>query len=523
MIAVCALTALATPGLVTNDGAQYLSTAEQILSGGGIRTSTVYYEVQAQFGMPANQTMWPPGVPFMLALVVLLTGLSDVVAFSLMNALAHAGSVFILYRLMVHFLNQNQRVAAFVALLYLLYVWALNTVVGANAEPLFTFFLMAGAGALYRASRNPANRIGWWLLASTCVGLACAMRYIGVAFVGALGLIALWQLIRSRWALAAWGRAVALGAPAGVIFGALIARNLLLTGRMTGGPTNERGLTLAEYLLNTQWALTEVLGGGNGTFFWLAVLAFLLSGCLFVFLKLRGLQPQELAEDEARSSVAVFGVLGTVLTVLLVYGLAATKSGLAVEGRYFITCVPLFIVGAAALWQTTATGAEVTRFKSAAFAAFAGSSLILTLVNLSEFSELVNNEAAPARLEQKLGAGYRGQSLKAMLQQAGSVDSPIMSNQSQALHMVLRKPTIGVPENRLTPTVWSPQLLVELAHRFGVEYLVVFKDMPLGWPDGSDDYIWQIVGNEPPAVAELYADETVSLYRIAPAGVTTTR
>lgn len=519
LLLVVGLCAIASPDFIGNDGAQYVSTAEQILNGGGIRTTTVYYEVQAQFGMPANQTMWPPGVPGLLALLVTITGLSEIVAFSLMNTLAHASSVFILYRLLGHFFSGNKPVAAFVACLYLLYVWALNTIVGGNAEPLFTFFLMAGAGALFRAAQNPANKVGWWLLASSCVGMACAMRYIGVAFIGALGFIGLAELIRSNWAGAAWARVVALGAPATLIFSALIVRNLSLTGRMTGGPTNERGLTLAEYLLQTQWSITEVLGGGNGLAFRLGVLAFVITAAVFVFLKLRKLDAARLMASPARFNIAVFGVLGTILTVGLVYGLAATKSGLAVEGRYFITCVPLLIVGAAALWQqepsnrAAQSAGKGTRW---AFQAFAAASLLLTLVNASSFLNFVENGAAPRKIEQMLSVELHDQSITAMLKDAGSVDAPIMSNQSQALHMVLRKPTIGVPENRLTPTEWTPKLLVDLARQFGVEYLVVFKTMPMGWPDGSDDYVWQMVGNEPDSVSQLHTDDAIALYRINP-------
>jgi len=302
LVFIAVVCLLASPGLISNDGGQYISTAEQILNGGGIRTTTVYYEVQSQFGMPAHQTMWPPGVPGLLALVVMLTGLSYVFAFTLMNALAHIASVIILYRTLNYFLSGNKPVAAFAAILYLLYVWALNTIVGGNTEPLFTFFLVAGSGALFRAARHPDNKLGWWLLASVCVGMSCTVRYQGVTFIGALAVIGLAELIRCQWAGAAWARVVALGAPATLIFGALIARNLALTGRMTGGPTNERGLTLEEYILQTQWSITEILGGGQGMLFWLAVLAFVVTAAFYLFFKVRLINLTQVMASEARFS-----------------------------------------------------------------------------------------------------------------------------------------------------------------------------------------------------------------------------
>ena len=523
LLAVIGLCSLASPGLITNDGAQYISTAEQILSRGSINTTTVYYEAQAQFGMPAKQTVWPPGVPALLALFVFLTGLSDVSAFSLINAFAHAGTVFILFRLLSYFFSGNKAVAAFVATLYLLYVWALNTVVGGSAEPLFTFLLMAAAGALYRASRSPTNLVGWWLLASSFVGLACAMRYIGVAFIGALGIIALGELRRSNWAQAARVRAMALIGPASLIFGVLIVRNLVLTGRMTGGPTNERGLTAAEYLLHTQWSLTEVLGGGQGWLFRIGVLAFLVTAIGFVFVKMRTFSMSEVLASKERLSIAAYGFLGTLITLALVYGLAATKSGLAVEGRYFIPCVPLLIASVAALWQKAPSIGTTHKLNPYFSFGFAAGALFLTVVNLTEFASLLRDGAAPRQLERNLEVVFDGDSLRSTLENAATIGSPVMSNQSQALHMVLRKPTLGVPESRLTPTLWTPALLVEFAQKFGVEYLVVFKDMPLGSPGGSDDYIWQLVGNEPAGVSVLHSDATIALYRIPQVRVTASR
>jgi hypothetical protein len=38
--------------------------------------------------------------------------------------------------------------------------------------------------------------------------------------------------------------------------------------------------------------------------------------------------------------------------------------------------------------------------------------------------------------------------------------------------------------------------------------------MPLGPSDGKDDFLLGVVGNEPPQLRNIYADRSVSLYRI---------
>lgn len=64
-----------------------------------------------------------------------------------------------------------------------------------------------------------------------------------------------------------------------------------------------------------------------------------------------------------------------------------------------------------------------------------------------------------------------------------------MSNQSQALHVVLRRPTLGIAERRLTSRVWSAEDVRQQAVNFGVEYVVVFPTLPQGNPAADEDYI----------------------------------
>ena len=511
------LATAASSAYVSNDGGQYLSTIAELLAGHGLRTSTVYYEVQAQFGMPAVQTVWPPGLPLLAAGVSQITGLGDVRAVAILNAAAHGATAVLLYRLCKRLLKGDSVTALLIGVCYLGYAVALMYTLAVLAEPLFTLCLVAAAACLMRAydEAEDGARLRWLLATSICVGLSCLFRYLGLAFILMLGLIALWDLVRSRVSRLALLSALALVAPASLMLGAQLVRNLLLTGRLTGGPSAARGLEFHEILVQSKWAVIGLLGGGQFWYGKLALLVFLASFGGWLGTKLVRTHWQGLAVPEGPLRLAAFTLGGSVLSVAIVLWLALNKTGIAIEGRYFAPSVPMLIIGLAALWPSLGT-AGARSAGQLGYRAAAASAVLLTLVNLLPFATWLQNGGTPARLAEILSEPVEGKPALSLLQSAATLESPVMSNQSQALHVVLRRPTLGVPERRLTPTEWTPEAIVEVARKFGVTYLAVFRTMPLGSADGRDDYVWRAGQATTAGLDVVHQSEELAIFRIAP-------
>ena len=101
---------------------------------------------------------------------------------------------------------------------------------------------------------------GWWRHPFVSVPVVwCAIW--DCPFIAALGLIALVAWRRERWSRFALVDGLLIVGPATVIFAGLLARNVMLTGRLTGGPSSSRPLSLSEILEQTKWAIVELLGG----------------------------------------------------------------------------------------------------------------------------------------------------------------------------------------------------------------------------------------------------------------------
>lgn len=509
------LASLASDAYVSNDGAQYLSTIQELLAGNGLKTTAVYYEVQAQFGMPAQQTVWPPGLPLVAAAVAALTGLDDVHAVAILSAAAHVATAVLLYVLCKRLLKGDTLAALVIGFCYLAYAFALTFTVAVLSEPLFTLCLVASATCLHRAYTVPENeRVAWLLVASLLVGLSCLFRYLGLAFLLMLGVLALWDLVRSRLSRSALVAAVALVGPASLVLGALFTRNLMLTGRLTGGPTAARGLELSEILVQSKWALIGLVGGAPSWYAKLAVVAFVASFGVWLGAKILRTSWRTVTWTEGAQRLAAFTLGGTLLTVAIVLWLALRKTGISIDGRYFQPCVPMAVIGFAALWPSL--GPVGPRLASFGFQAAAASAVILTLVNLVPFVNWLDTGGTPAQLTQILKQETAGRPALDLLASGASVTSPVMSNQSQGLYVVLRRPTLGVPERRLTPTQWTPEQVVDFARRFGVAYLAVFRKLPVGSADGSDDYVWQAGRLSTPGLEPIHMSDDLAIFRVTP-------
>ena len=499
---------------LSNDGAQYLSTVDQILAGHGVRTTTIYYDVQASNGIPALQTIWPPGLPALVALVAKTARLSSASAYGLVNAAAHGATVLLVYWILRRWLAITLAAAMACGLLFYSVNWQLA--LGGLSEPLFTFCAIIASASLVKAfeTNRPSH---WWLaVAGLATGATFLVRYVGIAFAGSLALVALFEWRRRTDKKAALVDVAMLLGPAALLISGLFLRNLMGIGRLTGAVSAARGPTVPELMFQTKWALVSLLGGGETLPARATGVMLLAAGSAWITCVIldarRGAKAHTFTAG--RQAVAVYALSGAAGLIVLVYTMALRKTGVSIEGRYFAPCIPMLLIGAAASWP--ASTKSMSRWRRPLAVAVAVFTVALLALNALAVPAWLQGNTGPRQIARALGAEHQSQTLRQLLTEAASDNTPVLSNQSQALHIVLRRPTLGVPERRLTPTVWSPDEILRVARRFGSRHLVIFRAMPLGGRDGSEDYVWRIAGREPPGLIKVHQDESVILYQISP-------
>lgn len=524
-----AIWTLTGPERFSNDTAQYMSVADNLLDSGRLATTIVMYEVQHKQGMPAAQTVWPPGYPAFIALAAKALGVDPAVAIEILNALCHALGVLMLFATLRR-VGASGWVAALVAATWAVYFVPINLAVAGTSEAIYVLFVVSMAYALARGLGPPLNS-GWLVAAGVALALAYSIRYQALAYGPALGLAV---LVAARRQGRSWVNAFVQGticvAPFAVTFLAVSGRNIQLAGTISGlwmpdraaGPAGEalRGLAQAAGYLawplagGVKQALSESLGLA------LLVVAALVLILFGVATAVRSALSRRAARDEAREArlgVAILTVGGVVVTLGLLLHLILHTSAAAIEARYFGVLIPAVMIAVGCvLAQADASGDGSRPAPRWPHAAFICGLALFGLVTLSQWS---NRLALPSQAEEIRrileGTNVGNETLAARVRREASIASPVLSNQSQLAYHVIRKPMLGVPIRRLSiAPEWKPEDIRELARRFGTRYVLVFRAATAGGEGPTNDFLVMMDKAKPAWLTPVYEDDKVALLRI---------
>src|SRR5215472_4779089 len=199
---LCAALMLARvyPGMgphLSNDGFQYLSVAQNTLTGHFGCTSLVHYDLERSFGvMPAPMVHFPLGYPLAIALVGRIgVPLQD--AALLVSAISMLACVpllaWIAGQLGLSRLPRNVVMAGFVVNARVIDFGA-----AAMSEALFTLVVLLGVALLVAARLRADSSRGWhWAAAGLALGAGYWVRYAGLFFVLGLAVLVIRHLVGS--------------------------------------------------------------------------------------------------------------------------------------------------------------------------------------------------------------------------------------------------------------------------------------------------------------------------------------
>ncbi|MFM1814464.1 MAG: hypothetical protein RLZ98_1159 [Pseudomonadota bacterium] len=497
----------------TNDAAQYLSGVYHLLAGDGLRTSAIYFEVQANQGVPAIQTVWPPGLPLVVAAVVWLTGLDAITATVFTNALAHAATACLIAWIMLK-LSLNRVWSIAVGICYAAYVPAWRLVLSGLAEPIYLLLIAASLAALMKAFDEGKDAVPAWLaIAASCIGMGAWFRYQAIFHIVPLGLLILYAFLRRDSAIRAVLRTSLVCLPGALIFLVLIARNWLVAGSLSGAGSSSTSNSLSDLVSQGLWVVLNLLGVVDGLTKLAAVAVLVLVALWSIFYAKERGSNFRLAFD-MRGATAFYAISGGLFTAAVIVGLALRSNFYLLEARYFLSSGILFLIGLYALSASFGRTAAVPRF-SRILGIAAGTSVVLLLA--AQVFHFVSRAGAPgesALIRQHLATPYRDGTVASFLKASASSRSPVLSNQSQLLHIAIGRATFGIPERRLTARTWGSEDIYAVARRLGVSHAVIFKTMPLGAKDGTTDYVWRLARSRQGWLSPLLETDQIVLYRI---------
>lgn len=168
--------------LITDDGVQYLSTAENWLQGNGLSTNALIYEPHFQGRFPAPQTVWVPGFPFLIALAGSI-GFELVTAALLLNLTLNGASALFFY-LILKRCGIEPTFAIVSASLFYFTAFPWYFAVAIMSEPLFTCLVLA---AVYFLPCTSNPKMHNWIMSGVLLGACIATRYSGVFVAASVG------------------------------------------------------------------------------------------------------------------------------------------------------------------------------------------------------------------------------------------------------------------------------------------------------------------------------------------------
>jgi hypothetical protein len=466
--------------LFSNDSFQYLSAAHHLRSDYRYATSLVHYDTERMHGViPAPLTWFPPGYPMAIA-ALSITGLDlekSALAISVACfALVAAG----LWRLM-QMLETGLWAARAAVVCWLLSSQALLYSVSALSESMFVALGLASLLLVLRTGYTGpgARSAAMWLGAVALAGVSYWVRYAGIIWAGAFGILLSAHLVaRGSKRRPALGVAALAALLVALVIAPLMVRNHRLVGDWRGSNNSEArspaSLVVAETVRS---ACDLVLGAGTRQDLLapVALLGFGAGGlCLLGFRRRTGS-----SADRPKEAVRMRANVLIVLAAAAMYaaGIVAVcfNSMLVCAPRYLLPVLPHAI--ALAVWGAswtirrvppgTAPRTVALALAMCALAGYAGANIISCRLPVRD--RFLETERALAEPDAS------GQSLRLLVERELAPGEVIAATNGQATGYVLGHPALCLAEQPYTTLAWTEAELRKEMARFGASLLLVFR------------------------------------------------
>lgn len=532
VVAAILLAILRDTSFLDTDAAQYLSTASNLLGSNGLSTDVIYYDEQyASATVPAPQTVFPPGLPILLA-AVLAVGVSPAIAAFLVGCLALALTG-ILVAVVLCRLGVARPLALVGSLLWLGLALALANVLSGRAEVPFALLTLLAAWVAVESGARPR----WLLIAGALAGAAFLVRLQGLFYIAALAV----------WCCLPWSQPVARGPRRVMLSGSLLVglpllvgaglawRNVVLTGGLAGGPvdTVRTGLEVVDIARAGYWMASEFTGlsiggiAGAEPAEWL-VIAGVATVVASVIARWRraanigGSDDASPAGGRRKAWISLSLAYIAVTFAALIY-LAGSRAGAYLQGRFLVPLAPFAII----LWMLVVNrwyhegAGRMRRLLAAGLIALHAGLLAGQLEVLRDSLNDFREHSRLPVMERGLAETHEGLPLREYLLQRVSRNAPLFAEPGQQLWLLLERPVLGATPSGFSARVWDARAIEEVRLCHGARLLVFFPQLfDAGQPQNANKavFIRLANGDIPEFLRPIHMGPQLQLFGIEPTG-----
>jgi hypothetical protein len=486
---------------ITNDGFQYLSTAQNLTEGNGLSTSIIHFDEQRYSGkIPAPQTVFPFGFPTLIALLVLIG-----VPLNTAGLIVSMASSVILIPVFIWccvLLDIRIWVVRLLTLFLVINAAFLSYSSSVISEPLFELVALTSLALFLRAEAEwgRSDRTLYQFLGGILLGLGCWIRYAGFFFVAAPLLhYGLRFLHRRDWK--SFKALIATGASVPFVL-IVFSRNYLFSGDIRGGNTKTITRPIAEIVQGFRSSIFSVLLGFKSKtalmtspFFRIILVGFLLSVLLIVyyyFIKNYKRIYNNIILDSSTRVVCSF-----CLCYLAGFLYAARTSVISFDDpRILYPIYPMFLLLLGGVIANLPEKTSVAPARRFGHILLISSVVCYGVIHLESMFTL-RPRTGPRILRATAGTVGDSDSLKGWLESHTTPHEPILAGDGQACGFITGRETISLVGTEYSVATWTEDRIRATSKQYGARFLVLF-------PNGDST---RTVAAESPFIHDLLNDE----------------
>lgn len=503
---------------IGSDTAQYLSVAKNLFSGEGFSTSIIYYNENKLSGrVPAPQTVFPNGYPFLINLVMQL-GFSPSYSAFLICMLCFNLIGIELY-IIAKKLNYSKIIVIVIILFWFFLVYNWLAVLSCISEMCFIFFTTTSAYFILKSETTKKKY--YVLLSSIAAALSFTMRYAGIFFILSIILYFTWELIKYKKRDSIIDLLLISFIPI-ITVGLTVIRNYSITGGFRGSSRYLPEGTIKKLFYKIYSSFCTLSGFSKKALYAYDIPSILMAitgGILLVFLVRyimisHKLEYYQQRDDSIRLNNLSAFYLTLSLLFLAYFDLAAIEP---FHHRYLIPLIPFMAIIVSNKLQRLINSYSID---SKIFYAWFCILLVSFLSGQTKLYEVRINKHLKNNYYDKVNVALNEAiepiNLKKFLQKEITNKNPLLSN-SSLVETILEVPVIGLSIKSYQKHNWPVSEVKKTIKKYEIAYIIFFRNIyDIKSIKSKELIFYRDLYNKkiPIWLNVIYFDDNVSLFKV---------
>jgi len=513
------LNSLNRDSMISNDAAQYISVAKNYLQGKGFSTSIIFYDVQHRFGyIPAPQTVFPNGYPFLISLITFL-GISPQYAAFLLSLVCFNFIGFFIF-LITRSSGHRDLICLTLTGIWYSFVPAWFNVLSCGSEMSFIFFTMIGLGCIIMGEKT--KRKLFLFLTSASAAISFTIRYVGIFYILSLFIFFFIGFLREKSRESLYELLLVVGLPFFTVIN-IIGKNYLITSSIRGSAIYPLENSITDGLQRLYNVLFSLFGFSKEGLVNLTIPNILLTFFCFALVIFLIFEIKKIKVDKINyrnmlaKTVPLFSI--TYVTISFLFLTYFNFTAVApLNSRYLIPLIPYCLILLADLRKVFFLN-DIIAKKSISF--FYWGIIIVFLCGQSNVyawrwkNSVEKNKFA--EMKYALQKPFQSDSLFEFLAERVIYERPLLGNDPQLLGAILDRPVVGLPEIEYCNKIWTFNEVKKTVKKFNITYVIFFRDIFFrnSYFDSNQVFFKEISkGIIPPWLKVIFSDEKVILFQV---------